>query len=63
MSRSMQIVVGGEGEEPSYLIKHLSVQLAGPAARTQKHALTQCALLRYRNAWIVWTADLLGSLE
>ncbi len=51
MSRSMQIVVGGEGEEPSYSLTFISAARWSLLLVTQKHALTQCALLRYRNAW------------
>ncbi len=50
MSRSMQIVVGGEGEEPSYSLTFISAARWSLLLVTQKHALTQCALLRYRNA-------------
>ncbi len=44
MSRSMQIVVGGEGEEPSYSLTFISAGSLVPAARHTETCLTQCAL-------------------
>lgn len=59
----MQIVVGGEGEEPSYSLKLISAALWSLLLCTQEHALTQCALHVTGMVGILQTADVLDRLD